>query len=146
MLRMKSTRMLSPECKKRLKKLCIIYSSAVILGWVIILLNDKFGFGIPCIFHAATGLNCPSCGVSRMVRALLYGDFYGAYCLNRLMFISLPGFAYYIIRSSVQYVREGKCIFSKTDNIIFVIFIVCAVAFGAVRNIDIIIPQIKRFL
>ncbi|WP_424216454.1 DUF2752 domain-containing protein (plasmid) [Streptomyces sp. BI20] len=28
----------------------------------------------PCPWHAVTGLDCPACGGTRMVRALLYGD------------------------------------------------------------------------
>ena len=78
-----------------------------------------------------------------MIKALLYGDFYTAYSLNRLIFLSLPGFVFYIIRSSVQYVKYGKCRFSKTDNKIFIAFIVCAVIFGIVRNADVITGYIN---
>ena len=107
-------------------------------GLLLVLLHNKLGFGIPCVFHMLTGLNCPSCGVSRMMIALLDGDFYNAYCLNRLLFVSLPGFAFYIIRSSIQYVKHGRCSFSKTDNVIFDVFIVCAIVFGFARNADVI--------
>ena len=78
-----------------------------------------------------------------MITALLYGDFYTAYSLNRLLFISVPGFVFYIIKSSVQYVKYGKCRFSKTDNKIFIAFIICAVIFGIVSNADIITEYIK---
>lgn len=30
--------------------------------------------GIPCFFHALTGLHCPGCGATRAVKALAQGD------------------------------------------------------------------------
>lgn len=33
-----------------------------------------FHLGIPCAFHASTGLPCPGCGLTRSVMALLHGQ------------------------------------------------------------------------
>lgn len=32
--------------------------------------------GIPCIFHAVTGLYCPGCGGTRALKVFLKGDFW----------------------------------------------------------------------
>ena len=43
-----------------------------------------------CLFKAATGVPCPSCGVTRSVAALLHTDFKDALALNPLGFLILP--------------------------------------------------------
>jgi hypothetical protein len=46
--------------------------------------------GLPCPFHALTGLNCPFCGTTRMAAALLQGDPGRAWSFNPPMFVVLP--------------------------------------------------------
>ena len=50
----------------------------------------KTSFGIPCLFHSATGLYCPGCGGQRAFYALLHGDILKAFQANLLLFIVLP--------------------------------------------------------
>jgi len=38
----------------------------------------------PCIFHLATGLPCPTCGVTRALRHIVHGDLPGALHFNPL--------------------------------------------------------------
>lgn len=49
----------------------------------------------PCLFHSLTGLNCPGCGATRAVYALLHGRIGEALHQNALAVIALPflGFA-----------------------------------------------------
>ena len=42
----------------------------------------------PCLFHTFTGMDCPGCGTTRMVVALLDGELYRAFTLNPLMFVA----------------------------------------------------------
>ena len=44
------------------------------------------GEGIPCPFHAVTGLHCPGCGMTRAAALLLRGDVAGAAAHNVLLF------------------------------------------------------------
>ncbi len=39
----------------------------------------------PCVFHAATGLYCPGCGITRGLHALVHGDVPGALAMNPLL-------------------------------------------------------------
>lgn len=41
----------------------------------------------PCPFHRLTGLNCPGCGTTRMLEALLSGDVAEAFSLNPFFFL-----------------------------------------------------------
>jgi hypothetical protein len=47
----------------------------------------------PCMFHAATGLFCPGCGITRAMHALVRGDLIKAWQMNPLALIGLAAFA-----------------------------------------------------
>ncbi len=42
--------------------------------------------GLPCLFRAVTGFDCPGCGMTRACRALLQGDVGGALAFHPLVF------------------------------------------------------------
>jgi len=48
----------------------------------------------PCLFHWATGLNCPGCGTLRCLHALLHGNLMTALRCNALTVAVLCGFAW----------------------------------------------------
>lgn len=51
------------------------------------------GLGIDlCVLHAATGLPCPGCGLSRAISAISQGDFSAALGLNPFAFFAWPTF------------------------------------------------------
>lgn len=131
-----------PDSKNRLKRLLKSYITVMLIGGAYAVFYSFTHIGIPCIFHSITGLNCISCGVTRMLVSLLKGNLYEAYCYNRLLFVTLPLFVFYIIRGSIQYVKYGKAVYTKIDKIIFGIFITAAVIFGFVRNLDTVLPLI----
>lgn len=51
--------------------------------------GQKFLPGLPCGFHAMTGLPCPLCGGTRAAHAILRGDFPRANSLNPLAYLAL---------------------------------------------------------
>lgn len=46
-----------------------------------------------CTFHAVTGLNCPGCGATRSLHALLHGNFFTALHDNALFIATIFFFA-----------------------------------------------------
>lgn len=48
------------------------------------------GWGIPCPVHALTGLECPGCGITRMLAALSRGDWAAARAANAGLFYLSP--------------------------------------------------------
>src|SRR5580765_1418004 len=51
----------------------------------------RLPFPLPqCPFHAMTGLWCPGCGSTRVVRSLLHGDIVHAFAMNPLLVLALP--------------------------------------------------------
>jgi hypothetical protein len=47
--------------------------------------------GFPqCVFHALTGLQCPGCGTTRALHALLHGNVPAAWHFNAALFVVAP--------------------------------------------------------
>ena len=67
----------------------MLASPVVVAGLAVIYRNDpaKAGFYPPCPFKALTGLQCPGCGGTRALHALLHGDVAGAFALNPMLFV-----------------------------------------------------------
>lgn len=54
----------------------------------------------PCPLYALTGIQCPACGSTRMVHALVHGDFAAAWQFNAMMLIvGLPVLVWLWVRS-----------------------------------------------
>jgi hypothetical protein len=51
-----------------------------------------------CTFKLATGLDCPGCGGTRAVHALLHGDLAGAADHYALIFLVAPVLFYFVVR------------------------------------------------
>jgi hypothetical protein len=63
----------------------ILFSSSLVLTYV---LHIVFSFrGTLCIFKLLTGVNCPSCGLTRSFLTALNGQFVEALLFNPLLFI-----------------------------------------------------------
>ena len=76
--------------QKRLFRLLLGCGIALAAGLLYAHLVRVTGFGIPCIFHTITGLDCPSCGVTRMCMALLRLDFAAAFRYNAAILVLSP--------------------------------------------------------
>ena len=75
-------------------------AAGVIAGGVFILylLNPAEWQVFPrCMFHELTGLNCPGCGATRAMHALLHGEFLVAFRDNALLIVSLVLFGVWCI-------------------------------------------------
>ena len=95
------------------------------------------GIGIPCIFHAVTGLNCPGCGISRMGMALLHLDLRTAYLYNRCVLILSPVIAVLFIRAAYLYVTGKKrgSLEEKIEKYTGIVLIIILLFWGVYRNI-----------
>lgn len=64
---------------------------AVVIGALVFFFNPStHGFYPVCQFHRLTGLNCPGCGMTRALYALLHGDLPTALRDNALFVLALP--------------------------------------------------------
>ncbi len=64
------------------------------------------GFYPVCLFHVLTGLNCPGCGMTRALHALLHGNFLLALKDNALFVAALTVLAVWGARFAVRKLRN----------------------------------------
>lgn len=57
---------------------------------------------LPCLFRLATGLDCPFCGGSRMIGALLHGDVLAALDFNAFALVVLAPIALLLLVGSAR--------------------------------------------
>lgn len=120
--------------KKRLKKAALFVPLLFVLGLVGVWLSET-GHGIPCIFHAVTGLQCPGCGVTRMLSALLHGDWRGAWESNAAVLTLSPVLAGLVDLSLVRWIRTGSARLPRWADAVTVVCVVLLLLFTVARNL-----------
>lgn len=111
----------------------LIFSLIILYGYYF--LNLYYGVSIPCVFRKITGYYCPGCGITRCLFSIINGEFYQAFCYNKLIFIMLPFLCFYIVYNVYLYVyeREDKII-CRIPNIVWILLLIILILFGVVRN------------
>ena len=105
---------------KKVKTIVFIFVLLVIY----LVLNERFGISVPCLFYKVTHFYCPGCGITRLFFSILKLDFYQAFRYNPLVFILI---ILYI------FVKLFKVKVPKTA---IYILLVVVILFGILRNID----------
>lgn len=101
-------------------------------GFLYLLFVDLTGIGIPCLFHLATGLKCPGCGSTTMVRCLASLDFQGAYAANPFLFLSLPFLLFEAIYAGFYLPARKRRVL--VNDIVLALYVLSLLAFGIGRN------------
>jgi hypothetical protein len=88
-----------------------------------------------CPFHALTNLNCPGCGATRGMHALLNGDVLTALRFNLLLVIFAP-LIFYAVLSLLFFAMRGRGLAFpiKSPNAAWW-FAILLLVFGVVRNL-----------
>ncbi|HXI72777.1 MAG TPA: DUF2752 domain-containing protein [Verrucomicrobiae bacterium] len=87
-----------------------------------------------CVFHKLTGLNCPGCGMTRALYALLHGNLMVALKDNALFVALLALAAVWGARLAVQKMRRQPTTFKVPPKILWGMLIT-ALLFAALRNL-----------
>lgn len=118
---------------KRVRNVIVLYLIIIILV-ALAMLYAKF-IDIPiCPIRRYTGLSCPTCGVTRMVKEIITtGDLYQAFRYNPYMFIMMPVTIIISIVQTISYLKHGTL--TKSYDTMLSIIVISAMTFGILRNI-----------
>jgi hypothetical protein len=119
---------------ERLRKTVVKY--LIILGIAIAYLVFVLctGWGIPCPIYSLTGLECPACGVSRMLVSIVKLDFAAAFAYNPFLMIAGPVIIAYLVFSEIKYIKTGSPSMGKWEILLWVLS-GAAIVYGIIRNI-----------
>ena len=120
--------------KQRLKTTLCVSAALLLLGGAYAFAGTH-GFFIPCIFHRITGLRCPGCGITHLCMDLLKLDIKAAFMDNPYAFIILPILAVILFRQLILYIKNGREDYSRFENIILIIMVICMIPYMIIRNI-----------
>ena len=120
--------------KKRLGEVIRRYVILLVLGIAYYIFVSLTDIGIPCPFKLVTGLQCPGCGVSRMLMSLIRLDFVSAFHYNPVILLTSPIILFCLIRSDIDYIRTGKASHDKY-RFLWLAELVILLVFGVCRNI-----------
>lgn len=118
----------------RSKRLTALTALLLALCAVGVLLS-QVGLGIPCLFHLFTGLDCPGCGVTRMLASLAAGDFVGAWHSNPALLALSPVFVVLAVSLAAGWLRTGRLAPNRWQTVTLWACVVLLLAFGIIRNL-----------
>ena len=120
------------EQQKRLKKLFFVYLivAAIMLAYLFIFLFVPF-LRIPCMFNFFTGLNCPGCGISRMLASFAQFKLSKGISYNYFLGFTFPYVLFILGYCSYSYVMKKKI---KGIEISLIVYMILLLIWGVVRN------------
>jgi len=104
------------------------------LAFVFFFNPSTHGFYPECQFHRLTGLNCPGCGATRALYALLHGEFGAALRDNGLFVASLALAGALGGRFFIQKRRNARAVFQLPLKLVWV-YLMAALLFAVLRNL-----------
>ena len=120
--------------KARLTKEIKRLLAVLLFGLAYLMFNRLTGVSVPCPFHLATGLYCPSCGITGMFAALARFDFADAFSHNPVIFVTLPALLVLYLAETIRYIKSGDRRLSTVSKIILAVEIVLLMIYGIIRN------------
>ena len=99
---------LANEQRLRAKATLKRYAVLLALGIAYLIFCRTTGLSLPCPFHAVTGLDCPGCGITRLMLALAEGDLTAAFHANEAIFVLGPSLLFFLLRSDLHWILHGE--------------------------------------
>lgn len=120
--------------KQRLLSVTKKYAIILSIGFAYLLWVLFTDIKIPCIFNLVFHLECPGCGITRMIVAIARLDFLAAFYFNPFIFVSFPLILLLIVYPEIRYVKYGSYSLGRLKPLVW-IELAAALIFGVLRNI-----------
>jgi uncharacterized membrane protein len=113
-----------------------VLGAATLCAMAVIFFFDpaKNNFYPVCLFHKLTGLNCPGCGATRALFALLHGHCLRALHDNALFIFSLAALIVWSALLGWQKLRHQPAHFNFPPKFLWA-FLAVAIGFAVLRNL-----------
>jgi hypothetical protein len=113
----------------------VLGAAAIGVGAAVFFFNPStHGFYPVCLFHSLTGLNCPGCGATRALYALLHGNLRLALKDNALFVASLAALTVWSTRFISRKIRNQPVNLNIPLKFPW-LFLVIAFVFAVIRNL-----------
>lgn len=107
----------------------------LVIGFLYLLFVLATGVRIPCIFNLVTGLQCPACGITRMLVSVSKLDFISAFHYNPVLFVTLPVILGCLINERITYIRKGYNKLNPFCSFFLWLETAILIIYGIIRNI-----------
>lgn len=102
---------------------------------LVLYLLAKSGIRIPCVFKTVTGLQCPGCGNTRAVLALMRGEILAALKCNWLFPAEFFYLGWVYCHTAYRYYKTGKVSYRPPFPWLDGLILAGIVLWGILRNI-----------
>ena len=115
----------------------LLIAVAAVSAFIIVRQIDPSGTNIfpVCPFHAITGLNCPGCGATRGMHALLNGDVLSALHFNAMLAVFVPLMIYGVVALVLYGIRGRGLPLPRLASQGIWALLILLLAFGVFRNL-----------
>lgn len=120
---------------KRITITSLLIAFAVIIAFgIIAVLKYHFtGEGIQCIIHKNLGVQCPTCGTTRMIEALLMGNVKEAIGYNAFIFFTSPFLLVFMAWQLYEAFVKDRIL--EHIDIIVTVYAAALFSFAVIRNV-----------
>lgn len=113
----------------------VLLATAIGVGATVFFFDPgTHGFYPACAFHKLTGWNCPGCGATRALYALLHGNVFAAWRDNALFVLVLAALAVWAMRFGILKLQQQPAALNVSSPVLWG-FLMLAVIFGVARNL-----------
>lgn len=116
-----------------LSTLFTLFIIGAAIGFFYLELSGLFDFSCP--FYVTFGIQCPGCGITRMLKSIKHFDFYQAFRWHNFVFITIPYIVYLYIKCVVCYIKTGTL--EKTLIVKVIKYFAAYMIYDIIRNIPI---------
>ena len=113
----------------------MILGAAAVGVVAVFYLLARWGIGLGCPLYQLTGLQCPGCGNSRAVIALLRLDIASAFKYNLLFPLELGYLLWVLLCCCVAFLHTGRFSYRPRWPWLDLTILVLVVAWGILRNL-----------
>lgn len=110
----------------------IVALAVAVAGYAAIAMRR--GWGMPCLFRTLTGWQCPGCGMTHAVVALLRLDIRTAFACNALFPVYGAYCGWLTVSTARRYICTGKAMLPARPVAVHIILLVLALGYGVLRN------------